>query len=356
MSNRDYTLHNIQILRAIAAILVVMHHVFPHYQAMGNTIRWIEHISNLGFVGVDIFFVISGFIMSYTTFEKPRGIQSAKIFFKHRLFRIYLGYWPFFVAMIFTLLLTYGLESKDILGSFLLYNPDMFKLVLPVSWSLSYELYFYLLFLITFFFTRKQLYIYMPLFIGILLLLILSSAYKNYLPLSFFYSPFLLEFFMGVLLYMFRTYLMHIWILIVSITLMAVAFYFGVEYDNKNGLLRILTFGSSAFLLVLSMLIIEYKNIYTGSGFLHDLGDASYTLYLSHLIFLELFYYTGIRALFTTNGILVPLIGFLFIIGITITFSFFYYRLIEKPMYNKAISNHIKYNYFPSKIIDEAKN
>lgn len=342
MPNTSYALHNIQVLRAIAAILVVMHHTFPHYKAMGTPLPWIEHISTWGFVGVDMFFVISGFIMAYTTFDKPLGVQSAKTFFKHRLFRIYLGYWPFFVAMIFILFMTHRLESKDILGSFLLYNPDMFQLVLPVSWSLTYELYFYLLFLVTFLFTRKQLYIYMPLFIAVLTVLVLSSSYHNYLPLSFFYSPFLLEFFMGVLLYMFRTHLMYSWVLLLSIVLMVVAFYFGVEYETKNGLNRILTFGSSAFFLILAMLIIEHKKLYIGSGLLHALGDASYTLYLSHLIFLELFYYTGLRGLFTTDGILLPLIGFLFIMGITIVFSLFYYRLVEKPMYKKAINSRIK--------------
>jgi len=337
MPNKSYTLHNIQILRAIAAILVVMHHALPHYQAMGNPVSWLKFISDWGFVGVDIFFVISGFVMAYTTFDKPRGTQSAKVFIKHRFFRIYLGYWPFFLAMSMILALKHDLLSKDMMGSLFLYNPDMFQIVLPVSWSLTYELYFYLLFIVTFFLTRKQLYRYLPLFIGVLLLVVLSSEYKNYLPPSFFYSSFLLEFFIGVLLYIYRTKLMHYSILILSIILMITTFYLGVEYDTKNGLYRILTFGSSAFFLVLSMLILEYNKIYTGSGFLHSVGDASYTLYLSHLIFLTVFYHTGLRGLFTTKGTLLPLMGFLFIITITIVFSLYYYRLIEKPLYKKSI-------------------
>ncbi|MEA1880451.1 MAG: acyltransferase, partial [Campylobacterota bacterium] len=247
MPNKPYTLFNIQALRAIAAILVVMHHAFPHYQATGTTVSWIESISNWGFVGVDIFFIISGFIMAYTTFDKPRGLTSAKIFFKHRIFRIYLGYWPFFIAMTALLIVTDRIHSLDILGSFLLYNPDMFQIILPISWSLTYELYFYLLFLVTFLFTRKQLYIYIPIFILILLVLILSSSYKIFLPLNFLYSPFLLEFFMGVLLYMFRSYLMHSWVLIFAIILMLVTFIYGVEHESKNGLIRILSFGTSAF-------------------------------------------------------------------------------------------------------------
>ena len=142
-------------LRAIAALLVIMHHVLPHYKEMGGDLHAIYMISEWGFLGVDIFFVISGFIMAYTTFHKERNLMNAKSFFKHRLFRIYLGYWPFFFVMLFTLYITNKdqLSNLDIIGSFFLTNADMFQLILPVSWSLSYELYFYLLFLFTFFFS-----------------------------------------------------------------------------------------------------------------------------------------------------------------------------------------------------------
>jgi peptidoglycan/LPS O-acetylase OafA/YrhL len=318
--------------------MVVVHHAFPHYQAMGTTLAFLQHLSEWGFVGVDIFFIISGFIMAYTTFDKPRGINSAKKFLKHRLFRIYLGYWPFFITMSLILIVIHRIGSMDILGSLLLYNPDMFQLVLPVSWSLTYELYFYLLFLITFLFTRKQLYIYIPFFMIILLVLILSSSYQTFLPLNFLYSPFLLEFFMGVLLYMFRLYFMRIWVLILAIIFLIVAFSYGVEHESKNGLIRILTFGISAFSLVLIALILEHKNFYKEKSFLESLGNASYTLYLSHLIFLELFYLTGLRNTFTSTDIYPPLIGYLFIIAMAIIFSLLYYRFIEKPMYQKAIT------------------
>jgi len=139
------TLNNIQMLRAVAALLVVFHHALPHYAAMGGKIALISSLSEWGFVGVDIFFVISGFIMAYTTFNKERTFDNAKTFFKHRLFRIYLGYWPFFFVMLLILFVTnpQKISDLDVVGSFFLINVDMFQLVLPISWSLSYELYFY---------------------------------------------------------------------------------------------------------------------------------------------------------------------------------------------------------------------
>jgi len=222
--NRLESLHNIQMLRAFAAMIVVMHHLLPHYQAMGGDLYIIKSISEWGFVGVDIFFVISGFIMAYTTFNKKRGSKSAKIFIKHRLFRIYLGYLPFFFVMLISLYYAnpLKLEKLDIIGSLLLINADMFKLVLPVSWSLSYELYFYILFLFTLFFSLKRLYILIPSFTIIIIALVAAVSLNLGLWDSFFYSPFLLEFFAGVLLYMFREALMKYWMIPVAVAVAVV--------------------------------------------------------------------------------------------------------------------------------------
>lgn len=337
MKKNNLLLSNIQMLRALAAIAVLLHHAYPHYAAMGGNLVGIQMVSQWGFIGVDIFFVISGFIMAYTTFNKERRWGNAKTFFKHRLYRIYLGYWPFFLAMLSILLVTQStrLSDIDMMGSFFLINANMFQLVLPVSWSLSYELYFYFLFLFTFFFSIKQLYILMPIVVGIILSLVLYSFFTPSFSESFFYSSFLLEFFFGVLLYMYKDYLMKSWLLPVSLLLAVIAYGYGITYETKNGLFRILTFGTGALFIVLITLILEQKNIYQAGKDFKSLGDASYTLYLSHLIILELFYLVGLRKIFSSNSNLLPLLGLLLIIVISIVFSLIYYKLIEKPPIKK---------------------
>ncbi len=334
-------LSNIQMLRAIAAILVIMHHAFPHYEAMGKTLVWIQHISTWGFAGVDIFFVISGFIMAYTTFNKKRTLNNGKTFFKHRLFRIFLGYWPFFIAMLVIIYITNPnkLTSLDVIGSFFLINDDMFKLILPVSWSLTYELYFYFLFVFTFFFSIKQLYILIPTFVLLLLAFILYALTSNIFPNSFFYSPFLLEFFAGVLLYMYKDYFMKLWLLPVFILGIYFSYNYGITHETKNGILRIATFGTGAFLVVLTALLLETKHIYRSHRYFEVLGDASYTLYLSHLIILELFWMSGLRNLFNSTGYILPLLGFISILILCIIFSLVYYQKIERPLYKKAIGH-----------------
>jgi len=339
MKKNSLVLSNIQMLRALAAIAVVLHHAYPHYEAMGGKLSGIRIISQWGFLGVDIFFVISGFIMAYTTFNKERTLSNAKTFLQHRLYRIYLGYWPFFFAMLSILLVIQSvrLSNIDMIGSFSLMNADMFQLVLPISWSLSYELYFYVLFLFTFFFSIKQLYILMPIVVGIILSLVLYSFFIPEFSKSFFYSPFLLEFFFGVLLYMYKDHLMKLWLLPVSLLIVFIAYGYGVTYETKNGLFRVLTFGTGALFIVLGTLILEQKNIYRAGKTFESLGDASYTLYLSHLIILELFYLVGLRQLFNSDGTLIPLLGLLLIMFISIVFSVIYYKCIEKPVYKKSI-------------------
>lgn len=183
-----HTLHNIQVLRAFAALLVVLHHFLPQFDVMGGKNALVTFISTWGFTGVDIFFVISGFIMVYTSFDKERGYDVAKTFLIHRLSRIFLGYWPFFLAMLFTLYRyePVHLQTLDIFGSFSLLNANMFQLVLPVSWSLSYELYFYMMFVLTFFLSQKQLSIllYHSLFYS--LSLIVNFQILHFLTLIFY--------------------------------------------------------------------------------------------------------------------------------------------------------------------------
>lgn len=340
-ANHPRTLHNIQMLRAVAALLVVLHHALPHYEVMGGSFSPIKTLAHWGFAGVDIFFVISGFIMAYTTFPKARTRSNAAIFIKHRLFRIYLGYWPFFLIM---LLIWYTkdpdkLLTLDMVGSFFLTNTDMFHLVLPVSWSLTYELYFYLLFLLTFMVPVRQLYKAIPL---VTLLVTLFSGYTfltHTEPAPLLYSPFLLEFFAGVMLYMFRTRLLTFIMLPVALLITVSAYGYAFSHEITNGFLRVLSLGSGAFSLVWSVMILEQQQIYRAGKFLVSLGNASYTLYLSHLIILEMFYYLGLRTLFTSSEHpWIPLAGLSVILLLCVTFSLLYYQNAEKPLYKKAVS------------------
>ena len=143
-------LDHIQALRGIAALLVVISHLliierkYSADQILGD---WAVY----GMAGVDLFFVISGFIMVYVMWDRPRGVKAAGEFLWGRVSRIYPLYW---IVSLVLLLLWFvrpdmvfsSIDAPpDILKSFALF-PDEREPLLAVGWTLVHEMYFYLVF------------------------------------------------------------------------------------------------------------------------------------------------------------------------------------------------------------------
>ena len=88
---------NIQFLRFVAAMLVVLYHTAAQVPDSPSAAHGLFALGQaIGFAGVDIFFVISGFIMAFTTFDQG-GRRASAGFARRRLTRIFSGHWPFFV-------------------------------------------------------------------------------------------------------------------------------------------------------------------------------------------------------------------------------------------------------------------
>src|SRR6266568_2220826 len=88
-------LHSIQILRAVAALLVVFWHSAAAMPLYHHAPAWINqrNFSAIGNAGVDLFFVISGFIIMHTHRPDASGLAAAGRFLKRRILRIYPLYW-----------------------------------------------------------------------------------------------------------------------------------------------------------------------------------------------------------------------------------------------------------------------
>jgi peptidoglycan/LPS O-acetylase OafA/YrhL len=115
------TFYALQFLRFVAATLVLLFHLA---------------IVPSGYKGVDIFFVISGFVMYYTLFAKKR--PEAVRFVINRSTKIYFLYWVSLVYLFFVAPVRFeNLSIKSIL-----LIPGH-KSLIGVSWSLSFEIYFY---------------------------------------------------------------------------------------------------------------------------------------------------------------------------------------------------------------------
>lgn len=151
-------IESIQILRGLAALSVVMFH-YRFYLVPDGADRTIpDQLFGWGAIGVDLFFVISGFIMVYVTSEKNHGAKTSINFIINRLTRILPTY---YVLLLFAFLTGGAMstfhypEKVSNLISALTFHPYLSEpapLYLPdsgmysIRWTLNYEIYFYLAF------------------------------------------------------------------------------------------------------------------------------------------------------------------------------------------------------------------
>ena len=149
-----HDLLGVQCLRAVAAFLVVAYHAVD---------QWTTHMPGYasgdywpnGSAGVDIFFVISGLVMTISVQRNAGRPRAAWTFAKDRLIRIVPLYWIITTLKIAAVLAAPALASRTTLdpfyvaGSYLLLPvrdaTGIIRPVLPVGWTLTYEMFFYLL-------------------------------------------------------------------------------------------------------------------------------------------------------------------------------------------------------------------
>jgi peptidoglycan/LPS O-acetylase OafA/YrhL len=142
-------LKNIQVLRGLAALLVVVGHLEPLFRGIDPSLALV----GLGKVGVDLFFVISGFVMVYTT---NRTAPSALEFAQRRIIRIVPLYWlvtlgVFALSLAAPRLLTASRPDPTWLMKSMAFVPfakgdGTFNPLVPVGWTLNYEMFFYAIF------------------------------------------------------------------------------------------------------------------------------------------------------------------------------------------------------------------
>ena len=141
-------LRSLELLRGFAALWVVLYHIGGVYNP--DSYNWQGPIPDFiaaGHSGVDLFFVISGFVIAWTSFLKPNPSRSPVEFAIRRLFRVAPLYWM--ATVVWAFLFPDGVTLERLLRS-LAFLPTDFAPVpfygfptLYVGWSLNYEVYFY---------------------------------------------------------------------------------------------------------------------------------------------------------------------------------------------------------------------
>lgn len=274
---------SIQFLRFIAAFLVFIHHIY--------VIQGVE--TSLGYRGVDLFFVVSGFVI-YIVTEKEN-----KDFFLNRLIRIVPMYWSFTILLIF-LFYFFGayinsekLNTSMIIQSLLFipfYNENFgsFSPILNIGWTLNYEMFFYLVFYISMLISLK----YRALICSMTIVLFFLIGYIFQDSKIYFYSDSIVfEFILGMIVG---------------------NIYLNKKYHGNNAYLHIL-FGSLLFIPLLSIYLTNLPRVVvpglistfivfmyifseplfrgkkTYEKIIESLGDISYAMYLCHYFVIVFF-------------------------------------------------------------------
>jgi len=298
----------IQYLRAISILMVL----------------WAHLVGNFGAQGVDIFFVISGFIMMHIMHQRSQNYLE---FFFARFFRIA----PLYYLATALVLLTgnaYEPTFWHIIQSFSLLKVYWHQPVLILGWTLEYEFCFYLLCSISILLFKNQksriIFLFaalISLFVVIDLLIFNDKMYGHFL-----------EFLLGMMCYFLtkREFFNHLnpWACIGGIISGFCALIFvDIYFYNPLTFLRFIGYGIPSFVIVLFALSLENSVSVKEIKFLKIIGDASYAIYTFHMIALYLF--SDLTRMYIQGQPLLAY-GFLFLVSIGLGVVVHFY--VEKPI------------------------
>ncbi len=270
-------LHALQYLRAVAALAVVYSH------SVIQVADYQQYLTDAGSFGVDIFFVISGFIMVYIA--KPDDTPTA--FFVNRIRRVVPMYWFFTFLMAAILLAMPGVfkatvfDMKALLSSLAfiphwnLARPTEVWPVVAPGWSLNFEMYFYLVFAVSLLFAERFRIAFITVVITTVFLIATALNDGQSAIAEFFSLSLVFEFILGMLLAVAwkRGFRMPpstaAWLLLSASCVLLI----------NLPLPRIFEYGVPSFLIVMACLYVKIGE----HRWAVLLGDASYALYLSHI-------------------------------------------------------------------------
>ncbi|XGV94851.1 MAG: glycosyltransferase [Leptolyngbya sp. BL-A-14] len=339
-------LDGIQVCRGIAALLVLLFHTTQLSQEkLGQS--FFGNLFAFGGAGVDFFFVLSGFIIFFVHQADIGRRDRLQPFLLKRLIRIYPLYWLVTLVILpiyFLIPETGSGHERDlsvIIKSLLLIPQQHFP-ILIVGWSLSHEMLFYLLFALAIFLpTRYSLRLLAGWLSGTLIFFLsqLSSLVnlEQYGFIQFIFNPHNLEFASGCLvasLVLRKSFKEEkIFFLLVGTTLFL---FFGIAQATQSlSINPILAYGIPSALIVLGAASFDLTRSRHQANnrllkFFTSLGDASYSIYLTHYLCLSLL----LKFIVATHLLLIA--GYTTTIGLLLTIpigvGYLTYKWLEQPM------------------------
>ena len=335
-------LQSIQVARGVAALSVVGFHAISIEQKYFGGIGIVPPVLEGGMAGVDLFFVISGFVMVLTTRGRHGKHRKVGEFAWNRAFRIYPTYWFYFLILLPVFLFAPSLINSsagnqvDLFASFFLLPSDLLPLLL-VGWTLTLELWFYIVFSVLLFLPERTL----PWALGFWFAVLVAVNWAG--PISA--SPYIevpanamaIEFIFGaVAALVFR----RVNLIAAGVCALAgVAFLVTIgiptpmDITAGPGLARPMTLGLGLALLVLAVTAFEARRGIGIVGRLSFLGDISYSVYLSHVLVMSVLgrLWSLAAGSLATNQFAV-VVAWILVFAAVLVWGWLSYRLIEKPV------------------------
>jgi exopolysaccharide production protein ExoZ len=287
---------SIQFLRAVAALGVAASHVKLDLNTRLGMPEALPYL-DLGTAGVDLFFVISGFVMVYASGKLFQSASGPRIFFVRRLIRIVPLYWacttiylafPLFAPAIART--AYALDSVIASYLFIPYPRSDVDGMFPVvgqGWTLNYEMFFYVIFALAIILPRRHAVAAVTFAFAAMVFAGLLFTLPQ--PLAFWANPITLEFVLGCLLGLAYAEGARLGVAArITLIIAGLSLWSFLEARAPADSSTLITRGIPAAMILAGAVFGQPRRQATTIGrTLSLVGDASYALYLFHPVFIR---------------------------------------------------------------------
>jgi peptidoglycan/LPS O-acetylase OafA/YrhL len=344
---RDH-FHNLQALRGVACLMVVLGHLQHCEKMFGVQTPIFREVQWFGFAGVDLFFVLSGFLitsMNRKHLGRPAAVPG---FLFRRFWRIYPMYWVTTAIAVAVLLGLFGVNTIPV-DSRPNWTPWLFlvptttpNFVIAQAWTLVFEVMFYVAFAVAMVLPGRLAAVALGGWFVALVLVLLGPEPQGVL-MSHVLSPFVFEFLGGCGIASLAARgecrwgatavalgLVYAIAGMVTTHALASSSWDVVLFSSRT---RVLIYGPPAVLLVYGFVALEGRWPRSVPCWLLAVGDASYSLYLLHPTVLAVGMYVGYKVPHSRLPHTLWLLGML---AACLAVGLLAYRFIEKPLLNLA--------------------
>ena len=350
---------SVQALRGLAVLGVVAFHCLTIEQKYSAGDLLLPDFFRLGQSGVDLFFVISGFVMVTVTRGRFGHNGETLRFLWGRFTRIYPTYWfYFFLAAAVFLVKPHWVNASqghraDLLASFFLLPSSQLPVVM-VAWSLIHELWFYVVFSVMLKFDQRRLLPWLLLWgAGITMVNVFATTADLSATARIVFHPYSLEFIIGALAAIFiygkfARMISSFWAVLIIALLVSAAFPLIYIFDilENTGLLRAALVGSLYGSLIASLTVLEKANQISVPKWMRTMGDISYSMYLSHVFVLSAIGRMWMLARPVPDSLLDNFFACLIMLAVVSGAGWLGYRYIEHPILR--ISHRFRTRWFES--------